>query len=218
MTMISSVQKLTRISTLYTNSVAPLRSLITKTQPPPYCGRRLGIKRSRCFVVHGCSNLKIERSFSSKENQGNETQIIEAEENDTINSKASRPNNEDMDTYAVAILSPNSNSSAKLSLQNLRIEQILKRAPATHARDFFSMSLTSLGDAASRKRRAMMSQYSTMNNKIHPWFILPRETEIIVGFFHRNESCKLILFLVSYICFLIFVRSCRCHLDVCVQL
>ena len=84
-----------------------------------------------------------------------------------------------MDTYAVAILTPNTNSSAKLSMKNLRIDQILKEAPGTHARDFFSLSLTSLGDAASRKRRAMMNHYS-VNNKIHPWFILPRESEIIV--------------------------------------
>ena len=40
--------------------------------------------------------------------------------------------NEDMDTYAVAILKPNLNSSAKLSLKNLRIEQILKEAPGMY--------------------------------------------------------------------------------------
>ena len=89
---------------------------------------------------------------------------------------------QDPDTYAVAKITPlttampNSPRSLKITTKNLSIEQILDEAPGTHARDFFSLSLTSVGEAASRKRRA---RYSV--NKIHPWFVLPRETEIIVS-------------------------------------
>ena len=95
---------------------------------------------------------------------------------------SSSSNNGDPDTYAVAKITPlttampNSPRSLKITTKTLSIEQILEEAPGTHARDFFSLSLTSVGEAESRKRRA---RYSV--NKIHPWFVLPRETEIIVS-------------------------------------
>ena len=85
--------------------------------------------------------------------------------------------------YAVAVITPNSDGkNTKISTKKLSIQQIVEEIPGTHARDFFSLALTSLGDA-SRKRHAMMthSHYSVKNN-IHPWFILPRETEIVMAF------------------------------------
>lgn len=91
-------------------------------------------------------------------------------------------NGHDPDTYSVVKITPlttampKSPRSLKITTKNLSIEQILEEAPGTHARDFFSLSLTSVGEAASRKKRA---RYSV--NKIHPWFVLPRETEIIVS-------------------------------------
>eukprot|EP00804_Cyclotella_cryptica_P014730 CCRYP_019946-RE/>CCRYP_019946-RE protein AED:0.38 eAED:0.38 QI:0/0.87/0.88/1/1/0.88/9/926/308 len=100
-----------------------------------------------------------------------------------LKSKQGADKHQAQDRYAVAIVypfvtaMPNSPRSLKLSSKNLTIEEILEEAPGTHARDFFSLSLTSLGDAASRKRRTSYSM-----SKIHPWFILPRETEIIMAF------------------------------------
>eukprot|EP00573_Skeletonema_grethae_P000237 CAMPEP_0201686606 /NCGR_PEP_ID=MMETSP0578-20130828/987_1 /ASSEMBLY_ACC=CAM_ASM_000663 /TAXON_ID=267565 /ORGANISM="Skeletonema grethea, Strain CCMP 1804" /LENGTH=524 /DNA_ID=CAMNT_0048170677 /DNA_START=20 /DNA_END=1594 /DNA_ORIENTATION=- len=83
------------------------------------------------------------------------------------------------DVYAVALISPDSDDGVKLN--NLKFEEILQEAPGTYPRDFFSLSLTSIGDAAYRKQRSLMNHYSS-NVKIHPWFILPRGSEIIVSF------------------------------------
>jgi len=89
------------------------------------------------------------------------------------------PNSNYNDIYAVALISPNSEDEVKLN--NLKLEEILEEAPGTYPRDFFSLSLTSIGDAAFRKQRSLMSPYSA-NVKIHPWFILPRGSEIVVSF------------------------------------
>ena len=100
-----------------------------------------------------------------------------------LRSKSSTPDR-DPSAYAVAKITPlttampNSPRSLKLTTKNLSIEQILDEAPGIHTRDFFSLSLTSVGDA--RKRRAR-----TLINKIHPWFILPRETDIVVSLIER---------------------------------
>lgn len=82
------------------------------------------------------------------------------------------------DTYAVALISQDQD---QVTVNNLKLEEILKEAPGTHSRDFFSLSLTSIGDAAFRKQRSLLSHYSA-NVKIHPWFILPRESEIAISF------------------------------------
>ena len=66
--------------------------------------------------------------------------------------------------------------------------------PGTHGRDFFSLSLTSLDDA-SRKRRASMMNHYTVKNNIHPWFILPREEEIVV-------SCCCVVCVCVFVCVL----------------
>mmetsp|Transcript_976 Transcript_976/g.2038 ORF Transcript_976/g.2038 Transcript_976/m.2038 type:complete len:553 (-) Transcript_976:1887-3545(-) len=103
--------------------------------------------------------------------------------NDTIiDSKSGDSKSGDMmDTYAVAVITSTTDGNTKLEKKNLSIQQIVKEIPGTHARDFFSLSLTSLGDA-SRKRRAMMNHHYSVKNSIHPWFILPRESEIVMGF------------------------------------
>ncbi|KAL9187658.1 hypothetical protein ACHAXT_006036 [Thalassiosira profunda] len=80
-------------------------------------------------------------------------------------------------TYAVAVITPD---DAKLRAKDLTIQELFKEMPGTHPRDLFSLSLTSLGDAHN-KRRALASHYSVRNN-IHPWFILPRESEIVLAF------------------------------------
>lgn len=78
----------------------------------------------------------------------------------------------DKNAFAVATISPQEKG---IQLEHMRIEHILKAAPGTFARDFFSLSLTNLGDAASRKGRPN-------HRKIDPWFILPRKSEIVMSF------------------------------------
>ena len=82
------------------------------------------------------------------------------------------------DVYAVALITPNSEDP---KLNNLNLEEILEEAPGTYPRDFFSLSLTSIGDAAYQKQRSLRSHYAA-NVKIHPWFILPRGSEIVISF------------------------------------
>lgn len=84
-------------------------------------------------------------------------------------------------TYAVAVVTPNTNNdgSTNIATRELSLQEIVREMPGTHPRDFFSLSLTSLGDA-SRKRRALRTHHSVRGN-IHPWFILPRESEIVVS-------------------------------------
>ena len=153
------------------------------------CARCVGTIRNRLL----CAPLSANDGASSRSSQqqhGHGTSShshFQYRNNSSLisgNGTANTPLNvkaEDMDTYAVAILNSDDNESAKLSLKNMRIEQILKQAPGTHARDCLSLSLTSLGDAASRKRRAILNHYS-VNNKIHPWFVLPRGSEIVMSF------------------------------------
>lgn len=84
------------------------------------------------------------------------------------------------DTYTVAVITPSDDGrNTRLETKNLSLQQIAKEIPGTHRRDFFSLKLTSLGDA-DRKRRAMKKHYS-VKNTMHPWFILPRESEIVVS-------------------------------------
>ncbi len=90
---------------------------------------------------------------------------------------SSKVTNNDNDTYAVAIIT----DEGDVNLDNLQLQEILEEAPGTYPRDFFSLSLTSIGDAAFRKQRSLSSHYSA-NVKIHPWFILPRESEVAVSF------------------------------------
>ena len=90
---------------------------------------------------------------------------------------SSKVTNNDNDTYAVAIIT----DEGDINLDNLQLQEILEEAPGTYPRDFFSLSLTSIGDAAFRKQRSLSSHYSA-NVKIHPWFILPRESEVAVSF------------------------------------
>lgn len=95
------------------------------------------------------------------------------------------PGGDMKNTYSVAVISSGTDNgvggATRLSAKNLSIQQIVKEIPGMHARDFISLALTSLGDA-SRKRRAAekMNHYAVKSN-IHPWFILPRESEIVVS-------------------------------------
>lgn len=89
----------------------------------------------------------------------------------------SKVSNNDNDTYAVAIIS----DEGDVNLDNLQLQEILEEAPGTYPRDFFALSLTSIGDALYRKQISLSSHYSA-NIKIHPWFILPRESEVAVSF------------------------------------
>ena len=82
------------------------------------------------------------------------------------------------DVYAVALITPNEDGP---KLHDLKLEEILEEAPGTYPRDFFSLSLTSIGDAAYQKQRSLRSHYAA-NVKIHPWFILPRGSEIVLSF------------------------------------
>ena len=98
------------------------------------------------------------------------------------------------DTYAVAVLTSNKDGNTQLTTKNLSIQQIVREIPGTHARDFFSLSLTSLGDA-SRKQRALMNNNYSVKNAIHPWFVLPRESEIVVSSCFAPAS--------SFVCYLV---------------
>lgn len=97
------------------------------------------------------------------------------------------------DTYAVAVLTSNKDGNTQLTTKNLSIQQIVREIPGTHARDFFSLSLTSLGDA-SRKQRALMNNNYSVKNAIHPWFVLPRESEIVVSSCFAPASSFCVLF------------------------
>ena len=151
---------------------------------------------SRCHnisrVVQLCSrynnNLNTKRYISTSTTKLNFNDDV-MNTTTTVTTSSSKDNNGDKQdmTYAVVVITPISvlgtgkskNSNVKLYTKQLSIQQIVEEIPGTHARDFFSLKLTSLGDA-SRKRRAMMTHYSVRNN-IHPWFILPRESEIVVS-------------------------------------
>lgn len=88
--------------------------------------------------------------------------------------------NDAMDTYAAAVIKFDHLGNTELRSRRMSIQQIINEIPGTHPRDFFSLSLTSLGDD-SRKRRAMMANHYSVKNTIHPWFILPRGSEIVVS-------------------------------------
>ena len=140
-----------------------------------------------CCRYNNCLNAKRYISTSTTKLNFNDG-IINT--NTTVTTTSSKDNNGDKQdmTYAVVVITPISvlgtgkskNSNVKIYTKQLSIQQIVEEIPGTHARDFFSLKLTSLGDA-SRKRRAMMTHYSVRNN-IHPWFILPRESEIVVSY------------------------------------
>ncbi len=100
----------------------------------------------------------------------------------TISNKDDHDDNDDnaMDTYAAAVISSDQLGNTEMRSKLLSVQQIINELPGTHPRDFFSLSLTSLGDA-SRKRRAMMMNQYSVKNTIHPWFILPRGSEIVVS-------------------------------------
>jgi hypothetical protein len=117
--------------------------------------------------------------IAATETNSNENQAIAFS---TGAGSKSNGNGDLMDTYAVAIItSSDTDGNMKLSTKNLSIQQIVKEViPGTHPRDFFSLALTSLGDA-SRKRKILMKTHYSLKNTINPWFILPRETEIVVS-------------------------------------
>lgn len=125
--------------------------------------------------------FRVSNSLSSiaTEQNNNSNEI----RNETIPAVGKNKNGDNMmDIYAVAIItSSGDDGNMKLSLKNLSIQQIVKEViPGMHPRDFFSLALTSLGDA-SRKRRALMKNQYYVKNSINPWFILPRESEIVVS-------------------------------------
>ena len=96
---------------------------------------------------------------------------------------ATVPNNGDFDNdedYAAAVISSDRHGNTEVQSRRMSIQQIINEVPGTHPRDFFSLSLTSLGDA-SRKRRAMRANHYSIKNTMHPWFIVPRGSEIIVS-------------------------------------
>ena len=129
------------------------------------------------FTVSNNSLNSIAAETNSNENPHDEATLIS-----TGAGSKSNGNGDLMDTYAVAIItSSDTDGNMKLSTKNLSIQQIVKEViPGTHPRDFFSLALTSLGDA-SRKRKIMMKTHYSLKNTINPWFILPRETEIVVS-------------------------------------
>jgi len=88
--------------------------------------------------------------------------------------------------------------------RKMSVKRIIEELPGTHPRDFFSLSLTSLGDAARKKRSRNVDDDDANNDgsgdrgegnndeghyrhypvkdTIHPWFILPRGIEIVMAF------------------------------------
>ena len=96
---------------------------------------------------------------------------------------------DDDEVYAAVVITSDQHGNTELQSRRMSVQQIINEVPGTHPRDFFSMSLTSLGDA-SRKHRAMRANHYSINNIniMHPWFILPRGSEIIVscGIFWRG--------------------------------
>jgi magnesium transporter len=114
---------------------------------------------------------------------------------------------DDQTFAALVIYDTISNPEILLRERKMSVKRIIEELPGTHPRDFFSLSLTSLGDAARKKRarnvdnddnnggssgdhRGESSNYDeryyyqhySVKNTIHPWFILPRGIEIVMAF------------------------------------
>lgn len=87
------------------------------------------------------------------------------------------------DRYAVVeIQAPVADGeNTRLSRKDLTISEIVNAMPETLPRDFLSLKPTSLRDATARKRRAATNHYPSKGS-IHPWFILPRNDEIVIAF------------------------------------
>jgi hypothetical protein len=96
------------------------------------------------------------------------------------NNNAGDDNNDD-EEYAAVVITSDKLGNTEQRHARMSVQQIINEIPGTHPRDFVSLSLTSLGDA-NRKRRAMMMNHYSVKNTIHPWFILPRGSEIVVSF------------------------------------
>lgn len=119
-------------------------------------------------------------------------------------------NEEDDDQTFAALVIYDTLPNPEILLQErkMSVKQIIKELPGTHPRDFFSLSLTSLGDAARKKQSRNVDsdnsrnsnagnssdhgennyddtryyQHYSVKNTIHPWFILPRGIEIVMAF------------------------------------
>jgi len=87
------------------------------------------------------------------------------------------------DRYAVVeIQAPIADGeNTRLSRKDLTISEIVNAMPGTLPRDFLSLKPTSLQAATTRKRRAATNHYLAKGS-IHPWFILPRDDEIVIAF------------------------------------
>ena len=132
-------------------------------------------------ILSNCTSTTINNyHYHGQTRKSSTSTIVESMSEDDITNTTNQSSSDMKDTYAVAVITSNAEGNTKLSTKNLSIQQIVKEIPGTHARDFFSLSLTSLGDASRKRRAAMMNHYSVKNN-IHPWFILPRESEIVVS-------------------------------------
>lgn len=111
---------------------------------------------------------------------------------------------DDQTFAALVIYDTIPNPEIMLQERKMTVERIIKELPGTHPRDFFSLSLTSLGDAARKKRSRNVDnddnddngssdpgesnhdegyyRHYSVKNTIHPWFILPRGIEIVMAF------------------------------------
>ena len=140
---------------------------------------------SRCFTSESIGarpNNIIARNISTDIANTLETKITDSADKIRDTHHGGKHSSGDLTgIYYAAVITPSSDeTNTKVTTKKLSVDEIVMEL-GTHPRDFVSLNLTSLGEA-SRKRRAMESHYS-VRNTIHPWFILPRESEIVV-------SCK----------------------------
>ena len=128
----------------------------------------------------------------------------------TTNDDSEEEEDDDQTFAALVIYDKIPNPEILLQERKMSVKQIIKELPGTHPRDFFSLSLTSLGDAARKKQSRNVDndssstsssnaansssnygesnyderyyQHYSVKNTIHPWFILPRGIEIVMAF------------------------------------
>jgi len=137
-------------------------------------------RRNKCYSRNFSTLGSKLNEIKSGMNGGDATYAVASITHNTNNTPATNTNTLNLHPSSTSVIAT-SNTNIQLTTKELSIQEIIKEMPGTHGRDFFSLSLTSLDDA-SRKRRASMMNHYTVKNSIHPWFILPREEEIVMAF------------------------------------